>query len=267
MSQRKNLSKRLARLGPTALVTGASDGMGHASAEELARTGFDLILCARREHILTTLADKLTTQYGVNVRVVGADLSTPEGMSRLSDEIESEDIGTAVMAAGFGTSGRFGHIDLDNERNMLAVNCDAVLTLTHILTNKMIKRGSGHIVLFSSIVAFQGNGFSAHYAATKSWVQSLAEGLRVELAPHDISVLAVAPGPVQSGFSERANMQMGAATTPSTVGKAIRAHLGKSGTIRPGLLSKVLGWSLAFTPRPIRVRIMTQIMSGMSTAK
>ena len=108
---------------------------------------------------------------------------------------------------------------------------------------------------------------SANYAATKAYVQSLGEGLAQELRPAGVHVLAVAPGPVASGFASRAGMTMAMADTPEAVARGILRALGTSGTRRPGPWGKVLGWSLAMTPRPLRVRIMSSIMTGMSGDK
>jgi short-subunit dehydrogenase len=105
---------------------------------------------------------------------------------------------------------------------------------------------------------------SATYAATKSFVQSFAEGLGVELAPRGITVLSVAPGPVGTGFAARAGMRMDRAETPETVARVALAALARGGTVRPGPISKLLGWSLALLPRPVRVRLMGQIMKGMT---
>ncbi|MEO1163110.1 MAG: SDR family NAD(P)-dependent oxidoreductase, partial [Chloroflexota bacterium] len=111
---------------------------------------------------------------------------------------------------------------------------------------------------------FQGVPMSAHYAATKAYVQSLAEGLHLELASHGVDVLAVAPGPVASGFAEQADMQMGATVTPEAVAKGTLNALGKKITVRPGWLSLALESALALLPRWARARIMGQVMSGMT---
>jgi short-subunit dehydrogenase len=116
----------------------------------------------------------------------------------------------------------------------------------------------------SSIVAFQGVPRAAHYAATKAYVQTLAEGLRVELAPHGVDVLAAAPGPVASGFAERADLRMGQALDPAQVGQATLDALGRRATVRPGWLSKLLGYSLTLLPRRGRSRILAAVMRGMT---
>ncbi len=254
----------LDRYGPWVVVTGASDGIGRAFAHSLAEAGLNLVLVARREHELVELASQLTRDHGVEGLVVPVDLGCPTGVAELIARTSSLDVGLLVAAAGFGTSGRFLDAQVATELEMIAVNCGAVAALSHHFGSCFARRGRGGLVLMSSIVAFQGVPRAANYAATKAYVQTLAEGLREELAPLGVHVLACAPGPVDSGFGRRANMRLGGAATPAVVAsKSLRA-LGRWGTVRPGFLSKLLGWSLALLPRWGRVRVMTGIMSGMT---
>jgi len=116
----------------------------------------------------------------------------------------------------------------------------------------------------SSLVAFQGVPRAANYAATKAYVQSFAEALRLELKPLGVDVIASAPGPIRSGFATRASMRMGLAQTPRDVADATLAALGRRGIVRPGWLSKFLEASLMFLPRWGRVRTMGFVMAGMT---
>jgi short-subunit dehydrogenase len=122
----------------------------------------------------------------------------------------------------------------------------------------------GGIIFFSSLVAFQGVAYSANYAATKAYIQSFAEALAIELKPFGIDVLAVAPGPVESGFGQRANMKMGMALKPSDLGVPILIALGKQTNVIPGLLSKILIYSLRTVPRRIKIKIMLHVMKGFT---
>src|SRR6185312_6867681 len=187
------------RYGPTALVTGASSGIGRALAWEAARRGLDVVLVARRAAALRELADDVSSRHGVRAEVRVHDLADPAAPARLAEETADRDIGLLIAAAGFGTSGTLAEAPLAAEREMLQVNCGAVVELAATLGARMVYRGRGGIVLLSSIVAFQGAPNAAHYAATKAYVQTLAEGLQVELAPRGVDVLAAAPGPVASG--------------------------------------------------------------------
>jgi short-subunit dehydrogenase len=250
--------------GPWAVVTGASSGIGEATAVELAKRGIDLVLVARREPALHALADRLRKEYGVDVRVRSADLATPAGCDTVEAESAGFDVGLLVAAAGFGTSGRFLDADLDAEMDMLDVNARAVLRQVLHFGRRFAERGRGGIVLFGSIVGFQGTPYAAHYAATKAYVQTLAEGLHVEFAPLGVDVLASAPGPVHTEFADRANMQMGSALTPEQVARGTLGALGQRPTAYPGLLTKVLSGALAPLPRWARTRIMKQVMGGMT---
>ena len=147
---------------------------------------------------------------------------------------------------------------------MLSVNCGSAIALAHAVGPRMTARGHGGVILMSSVVAFQGVPGAASYAATKAYVQTLAEGLAREWARSGVDVVACAPGPVRSGFGERADMRMTVALEPSEVAEATLEALGRRVTIRPGWLSRVLGGSLALTPRPWRVRILEQVMGGMT---
>jgi uncharacterized protein len=154
------------------------------------------------------------------------------------------------------------------ELGMIDVNCRAVVAITHALARQMRGRAPQRrsaIMLFSSLVGFQGVPRAATYAATKGFVQGLAEGLRLEFAPLGIEVLAVAPGPINSGFAQRAGMKMGLAQGPDVVARGAIAALGSSGTVRPGWLSKALEAALMPLPRMLRTRVMQQVMAGMTS--
>jgi len=252
------------RFGPAALITGASDGIGRAFAEALAAQGLDLVLVARREAVLQGLARDLAERHGITVEVMATDLSAPGSVSDLLTRTADRPIGVLIASAGFGSIGSFLDLDAGTEANMVDVNCRSVVELTHGLATRMAAAGRGGVVLFSSVVGFSGAPFSATYAATKCFIQSFAEGLAVELRPRGISVLSVAPGPVGTGFAARAGMQMGKAETPETVARVALAALAGGGTVRPGFLAKLLGWSLGVLPRWGRVRVLGQIMKGMA---
>jgi hypothetical protein len=254
----------LNKFGPWAVVTGASDGIGYAFAEQLAERGLNLVVVARRADPLTQLADKIQAKHGTKVQAIMADLSTPEGLIEVERVTEPLDVGLLVASAGYGTSGALLRANLKQERNMLDLNCYAVLDQCVLFGNRFAKRGQGGIILLSSLVGWQGVPQSAHYAATKAYVQSLAEALRLELRPKGVEVLASAPGPVRSGFAARANMAMGAAVRPEVVARASLNSLGKKGTVIPGALSKLLTYSLLPLPRFVRSLIMAQVMGQMT---
>jgi short-subunit dehydrogenase len=261
-----NASRNLRRYGPWALVTGASDGIGRAIAEQLARDGFNLVLVARRQDALEALAAELG-RTGVETRVVPSDLAPRGGAAKLDHVTADLDVGLVIAAAGFGTSGDLLDGPLDPELDMIDLNCRSVVEISSVFGGRLAKRGRGGLVLFSSVLAFQGAAGVANYAATKAFVQTFAEGLSRELKPRGVEVLAAAPGPTHSGFASRANMKMGFAATVEDVARATISALGRSGTVRPGFVAKFLGWSLAPLPRWARATIMGLAMASMRPKK
>lgn len=253
------------RFGPWAIVTGASAGIGRALAEGLAQRGLHLVLVARRAAELESFGQHLKRTYGIEVRCEPLDLSIPESTSLLAERTNALDVGLLVAAAGFGSSGPFVQADLNTEREMLAVNCRVLLELSHTFARRFVTRGRGGLILPGSIVGWQGTPGSAHYAATKAYVQSLAEGLHVELKPSGVHVLALAPGPVHSGFAERAGLRMATALKPEQiVTETLNALAAGRMTVEPGALTKLLSLALSTAPRSLRVRIMQRVMSDMA---
>ena len=252
------------RFGPWAVVTGASSGIGREFAHRLAEAGLNLVLVARRADVLAELSRELAAKHGIDARGLALDLARPDAHRSLADATDTLDVGLLVCSAGFGSSGPFIESNLDSETEMVDVNCRALMQQSHHFGSRFTARKRGGIILMSSLVAFQGVPGAANYAATKAYVQSLAEGLHHELAPLGVSVLASAPGPIQSGFAARARMTMGMAQTPRDVAQASLNALGGRTTVRPGWLAKGLELSLKTLPRWGRVRMMGVVMKGMA---
>ena len=257
------LASRLRKYGEWAVVTGASDGIGRAFAHELAASGLNLLLVARREARLKTLAEALRSEHGVQCRVLALDLSTSDALAALQSATADLDVGMLIASAGYGSSGPFLANEIASELNQLQVNCVAVLAQSWHFGRLFSERGRGGIILLSSILGFQGTPMSANYAATKTYVQALAEGMRHELKAQGVDVIASAPGPVATGFAARAKMRMALAATPETVARSTLRALGRRTTVRPGVLSKALGWPLSAMPRTLRVRVTGLIMRRM----
>ena len=161
-------SAGLHEYGPWVFVTGGTEGMGRAIAVELGRAGFNLVLVARRTEALENVANSLTDQFRVETICLAEDLADPTAVGRIAERTEHLNIGLAVMAAGFGSVGEFVDSDLDTELNMIAVNVSAVTALAHVFARRLVARGRGGMVLFSSIVGWQGTPLQANYAATKA---------------------------------------------------------------------------------------------------
>lgn len=265
-SSRRRPDAWRAKYGPWAVITGASDGIGRAFALAAAESGLNVVLVARRRSLLDSLAAEITRQYAVEAQVVAADLSSSTGVEQVVSATARLDVGLLVACAGYGTTGRFTEADLATELDMLAVNCRAVVEMAHHYGQRFVQRGRGGVVMMGSLLGFQGVPMSAHYAATKAFVQSLAEGLHLELAPLGVDVLSSAPGPTRSGFADRANMNMGMADQPEAVAKSTLDALGRTVTVRPAFVAKFLGYSLGMLPRALRSRILGRTVAGMIRA-
>lgn len=257
-------SELLRRYGPWAVVTGASEGIGRAFAERLSAAGFSLVLVARREAALESLASDLRARGSGEVLVLPLDLTAPDAAQRLLDATAQHPVGLLVAAAGFGAGGSFLQLPAPLQRAMVDLNCGVVTELGVGYGQRFAAAGRGGLVLLSSLLAFQGVPRAATYAATKAFVQSLAEGLRLELRPRGVAVLSVAPGPIHSGFGARARMTMSLAQGPDVVARRALAALGRLGTTRPGWLSWLLEGSLMPLPRWLRVRVLALVMRGMT---
>lgn len=265
MTLRPRRAERLrARYGPWAVVTGASDGIGREFARCLAAAGLDLVLVARRRTLLDRVAAELSAAHGIRTVALGIDLARAQAIDDLAAATAGLDVGLLVAAAGFGTSGSMIEAPPGAELEMIDVNCRAVAAQVLHFGPRLAARRRGGLVLMSSLLAFQGVARAANYAATKAYIQSLAEGLRLELSPLGVDVVACAPGPIHSGFGARAGMRLTLAQTPQAVAGATLAALGRRTTVRPGWLSKALEFSLAGLPRSGRVRIMAAVMAGMT---
>ena len=254
------------RYGPWAVVTGASDGIGRDIAQRLAEAGIHLVLVARRRDRLEQVAAELAHRCAVETRVVAVDLARTDSPDAVVAATKDLPVGLLAACAGFGSSGPLIAGDLESDLQMVDVNCRAVLALTQPFARRFAEQRRGGIILMSSLLAFQGVARAANYAATKAYVQTLAEGLHRELRPHGVDVLAAAPGPVHSGFAARAGMTLGMGLQPKQIGAATLKALGRRATVRPGWLSKLLEASFLGMPRWIRSRILGQVMKGMAGA-
>jgi short-subunit dehydrogenase len=193
----------------TALVTGASGGIGLELARLLARSGYNMVLVARSEEKLAQLAQELTTRHEVAVRVLVKDLSRPEAPQEIFDELQREAIAIEVLVnnAGFGLYGAFSETDLNDELQMMQVNMVALTHLTKLLLPAMLKKKRGKILNVASTAALQPGPLMAVYYATKAYVLSFSQALNDELEGSGVSVTALCPGPTTSGFQSRAAME------------------------------------------------------------
>jgi short-subunit dehydrogenase len=192
----------------TALVTGASSGIGSALAELFAADGDDVVLVARRERRLREVAETIEREFAVTATVLPHDLATPDGPRELYEEVRSRDIAvhTLVNNAGFGNYGRFDETDLDVETTMIALNVTTVTQLSKLFLEPMIERGDGALLNTASMAGMAPTPRQAVYSSTKAYVLSFSEALAHEFEPAGITVTALCPGPVATEFFDRGNL-------------------------------------------------------------
>jgi len=187
---------------PTALVTGATAGIGAAFARRLAADGFDLVLLARDTERLEQAAEKYRTAHGIEVEILSADLTTEAGLAD-AEQRAARDVDLVVNNAGFGQRGAFLDTELSEELAMLRVHCEAVLRLTRAALPGMVERGRGGVINVASIAAFFPRGT---YSASKAWVVTFSESACQQVGGSGAHVMALCPGWVRTEFHTRSDM-------------------------------------------------------------
>ncbi|MQA94545.1 MAG: SDR family NAD(P)-dependent oxidoreductase [Streptosporangiales bacterium] len=230
----------------SALVTGASSGIGTAFARALARRGTDLVLVARNTDRLEELADDLRATAKVGVEVVAADLADRERLAALEERLAdpARQVELLVNNAGLGTQGRFAELPLDGEQAQLDVNVTALVRLTRAALPGMIDRRHGGVLNVSSMAGENAAPGTATYAATKAFVTRFTEGVHAEVAGQNVHVTAVLPGLTRTDFHRRAGMRRDGLpgfvwTTPEEVATAgLDAVAAGRAICVPGLANK-----------------------------
>lgn len=247
----------------TALVTGASSGIGADLARELGERGHGVVLVARRLDRLTALADELRDAHGVRAEAIACDLEDPAARDALPAQIEALDLTVTVLVnnAGFGSSGRFDRLDGEREARMVRLNCEAVVALTSAYAPQFVEREEGAILIVASSAGMQPIPRQATYGATKAFALSFGEALHGELKPHGVAVTSLCPGPVATEFAKAADLTEMFDAVPSfaqvssrdCAAQAIDGLAKNRRVVVPGLATKAMTLSGRYTPRAVLV--------------
>lgn len=248
----------------TALITGASSGIGKALAHQFAQDGYQLVLAARSVNKMQTLADELQRQFKVAVTVIATDLETHAGAAQLHTEIQARGIVLSALVnnAGYGSYGEFKDSALATEVGMMQLNMNAVVVLTKLfLPDLLAKRGK--ILNTASTAAFQPGPYMAVYYATKSFVLSFSEAIACELEDTGVTVTALCPGPTASGFQDKADLGNSALikgkqlpTSEEVAALGYRAMQRGQRVYIPGFVNWAMAQSMRFTPRNLATQVV-----------
>jgi short-subunit dehydrogenase len=253
---------------PTALITGASSGIGRDLAREFAADGYDVVLVARHPAALHQLAEELTRAHGMSARVMPADLSETSAARELYDDLAqtAATIDVVVNNAGFGLQGAFAGHDTERITAMIQVNVAALTELTRLFLPGMLSRNRGGVLNVASTAAFQAGPFMAVYYATKAYVLSFTEAIAEEVSGTALRVSCLAPGPTATGFAEAAQMQNTRLfKRAGTMTSAEVARIGYAGWKRgktiviPGLSNRAGAAMVRFSPRAIVRKVVKNL--------
>lgn len=256
--------------GRTALVTGASSGLGVDFARELARRGCNLVLVARREERLQQLQAEIQAAHGVKVTVVALDLGAPDAPQALYDRLHAQQtpIDVLVNNAGFGVFGNELDIPWEKTRQMLQLDIVALTHLTKLFGRDMVRRGFGFFLQVASIGAYQPSPTYAAYSAAKSYVRSFSQALNYELRGTGVSSTVVSPGVTATEFLQvsgqrrtwfhKATMM----TSAEVAAAGIRAMLRRRYSVVPGFMNWLTALFTNFTPDPVNAAVTYQAMKN-----
>jgi short-subunit dehydrogenase len=251
----------------TALITGASGGIGLDLARLFAADGYRLVLVARNEQKLGAVAAELRARHGIDALVLPIDLSdtaAPEEIARLLED-RNIPVDVLVNNAGFGSHGPFVQAELAEQLNMIQVNVAALTHLTHLFLPGMIERKWGRVLNVASTASFEPGPWMAVYFATKAYVLSFSEAIATELAGTGVAVTALCPGPTATGFYDRAGIVQTPIIHANTMDSAMVARMGYRAmnqgraVVIPGLKNKLLTTAVRFTPRAMVRMIMNKL--------
>lgn len=247
------------------LITGASSGIGECFARRLAERGHNLILVARSEEKLRSLAKELADAHGITAHFVALDLTVFEADRLLFEETEQNgvEVDWLINNAGFGSMGDFASLELGRELEMIRLNVLALVALTHRYLRGMRERRRGTIINVSSAAGFQPIPFMATYAASKAFVTSFSEAVAEENRPYGVQVLALCPGSTETNFFQASNIERafkakGQQTADEVVAAALRAVDRKRSKIVSGWVNYAVAAATNFFPNSLITRAIAR---------
>lgn len=225
----------------TALITGASSGIGYELAKRFAADGYRLLLIARDEAKLDAAAKELRAAHQANIRTAAVDLAAPSAAAELARVLEKEPIHILVNNAGVGMYGAFAESDISKTVGMLELNVLSLTMLTRLVLPRMLEAGSGRILNVASVAGFLPGPFMAGYFASKAYVVSFSAALREELRDTGLSVTCLCPGATPSGFQSTAGYETPALKSGNVLSAEAVAQAGYAG-LKSGRAFVVPGW-------------------------
>ena len=261
--------------GTWALVTGASSGLGEEFARQLAARKTNLVLTARSEGALSSLAAQLVKEHGIRAEVIALDLGTPGGAEHLCREVDARghQIAHLVSNAGFGLNGPV--VDANGPRlaDMVRLNCEALVVLSHHFLPRLVEKRAGGIIHVASIAGYQPVPYMAVYGATKAFVVSFSVALAEEARASGVRVLALCPGPVATGFQAVAgsgiapSQKAAVLDAKAVVARGILAYERGKTVCVPGTINRVQLMASKIAPQSLVVKSVARMMKTKSKSK
>jgi uncharacterized protein len=256
--------------GKTALITGASSGIGAAFARALAARGMGVVLVARSQDKLNALADELVKKYAVRIEVIPADLGQEQSVSFVQQEVARRGLSVDVLVnnAGFATHGYFDEIKAERDHEEVMVNVTAVVDLTHAFLPAMVQRGDGGIINIASTAAFQPMPYMPVYGASKAFVLSFSTALAQEYRQRGIHIVALCPGPTDTPFFEVVSEEASFGrrrTVDQVIATGLHAFERGQSVVIDGTSNFLLAQSGRFAPRAFAARLAGRLVHPTET--
>jgi short-subunit dehydrogenase len=253
----------------TALVTGASSGIGAEIARALARRGHGVTLAARREDRLKELAEEISGEHGVRAETVSVDVSDMDARKRLEPELAERGLTVEILVnnAGYGSGGKFIELDGDSEAAMIRTNVESIVALSNIFLPPMVERGRGAMLNLASLISFQPMPFQATYGASKAAVLAFTEAIHEELRGSGVTITAICPGPVRTEFGEMGGFGGADEKIPgfawleadAVAEDAVKGLENGDRVVVPGALNRIAASAGHYTPRSLLLPIVRRV--------